>query len=417
MTTITKDEATRRFTRAWLNGNIDECPNIFGADAPLFDVDSHDLPDRVLARPYKPNAYSTPFHADLTADVKVAVSPLGTGTTTMCVMDAMVYRPACLFLQLAKKQGDVRLVTAPWLVLRDGKDQARRTFMETFLAIVPDYVKFEVRQSADEVVTWIEKDGITVRTTFTFEAYNLPLAVARDKFQSTRPCGVIVIEYGKARRDVLGHLRSRVGRHDSGQHTLTPGVMLLEGNMPSPNSEVHKFYGGYPSSDIIGKAEPRAYGLKDEKPEGYCFEVPKGRQPDGTEYFDTRRVYHAPAGDCDNAQNLENTVGYTPETPRAYYNAMRGESITNQKWMMMGIGAGLDEGYRVFQAYNASSHIMREELVYGYEGEHIVLTYDQGLSGGCILWLERGRWIDRVERVHSGRRGGRGIRSRHRRDV
>ena len=385
---LSRDEIKERVSRALLSGKFDDCDDIFGADAPIFDMESRDFPHRAQARPYKPNAYSAPFHRDLDAKVKVAISPLGTGTTTMCVMDAMVYRPLKLFLPNARRQG-LKVVTAPWLVLRKTKEQAIQTFWETFTAICPNFVKAEWKGSQNEMVTWMEgDDGVVCRTVFRFESYDLTPMTARDRFQSTRPCGVLVVEYGACRSDVLSHLYSRVGRHDSGHNSPTPGVMLLEGNMPPPNAEIHQFYGGYPSSEIIGVAEPRRLGLKDQQPQGYCYTVPKGRRVDGTEFVDTRRVYHAPAGDCKHAQNLENTPDYTPQDPNLYYRKMMADPVRLKSWRIYGIGAATGEGYPAFPAFSRQTHIVPSSAIfYPQHGADVVVTYDQGLSGGAILWI------------------------------
>ena len=410
-----RDEARALLARALEFGDLSSAPDLFASGDALFDVSAAEFSESNPSRQYRPNPYALKFHNDHDAQLKVAMSPIGTGTTSMSIMDLIYYRPKFLYLpRMKRKIEEAKLtgakvgnvVEAPVIVLRETKDEARRTFMETFAMIRPEQVNAEYRATDDKLITWMDIDGIRLRTTFTFAAYKVPPATAFNQFQSTYPCAVLIIEFQHASRELLEAAYSRIGRHDPGAHPVAPGVMMLEGNMPPPNAPVYNFFGGYPDSRIIGIAEPRnvpddprtvdlncpptCYGAKDLSEFGYVHEVRQGLQPDGTEIHDIRRVFHAPAGDSPFAINLPNTVDYTPDDPFRFYRKKKSAPLAMRCWMIYGIGAPEGQGIPVFPAFDMNTHILSADALDLHQGgDSYIITFDQGLSGGAILWLQR----------------------------
>lgn len=288
---------------------------------------------------YKPpGPVAAAFHAS-NAFVRCIKGPVGSGKTSSCCVE--------LFTRAKEQEPYSGVRRTRWAVIRATYPQLQSTTVRTFLDWFPADVFGTPTQTSPitHVIRFDLGDGTTLEAEFLFIA--LDGADAEAKLKSLEVTGAFINEASETRRGVFDLLTSRVGRfpakRDGG---CTWSGIIMDTNPPDRDHWLYRLF-------------------EEDKPEGF-------------------EIFHQPAGDSPQAENVENL-------PDGYYERLKaGKKDEWVKVFVRGEYGYSFDGKPVFSEYIDSTHC---KSLQADDAFPLVLGMDFGLTPAAVIAQHvNGQW-------------------------
>ena len=292
------------------------------------------------------------FHNDRESLFKALWSPYGSGTTSAICYELLVMYPLFRVLPNTKPDKDgVYRIKLESAMMRSTLRELLRGAWRSIGMIVPPSMDISYHTAKSAVVykhTYKNFNGKTVEVDGQIDFVGLDKSGSEKQIPSLIVDVVAINEPRVVKYELAEELFRRAGRFC--EHT-NPALILLEGNPPGPMWKGYSDMGGLPSEAILGTAQPRTFGLKDQSEKGYKHitqeEITK---KDGSKGHITKASWWYPGGDTIFAANRHNL-------PDGYYDQMKNDPMSKERPTCMVCRIKGADGDPVFDVFSQTTHI------------------------------------------------------------
>lgn len=304
----------------------------------------------MITKEYHAEPTAVKFHQS-TADVKYVEACVGSGKSTMCIMEI-------LKLAMAQQPDDCNIRYSRWAIIRGTNPQLRSTTIKTFEMWVPPSVAPVVYSAPiNAKMKQVLSDGTVLDVEFIFLALDQTADI--EKLTSLELTGAYLNEGREIEFVHMETLKGRIDRFpqtkkDAQGNTLygpTSPVILIDSNPPMTT---HWLYTLFSTGEV---------------PEGY----EKFTQPPA--------VFKDEEGAWQLNPDAEN-LSHLPD--KYYANQLKGASDEYIKVMLAGEPGMTAQGKPVYGTYSSHKHLAKE-ILQPMRGLPVIIGFDFGLQPAAIF--------------------------------